>query len=91
MKKLFYLFFTFNSITKSDVCKVNANHFVDHSNVGIETSIGKNLLLRYIGSPWKSKFYVVIPEYRYHFNENTMAFMLGSILGTVFNFKNGTI
>jgi hypothetical protein len=34
--------------------KVNANHFVDHSNVGIETSIGKKstFQLDILGSPW---------------------------------------
>jgi hypothetical protein len=69
--------------------KVNAlTTLLTIPNVGIETSIGKKstFQLDILGSPWKSingkpqQFYVVIPEYRYHFNENTMAFMLGSIL-----------
>jgi hypothetical protein len=34
------------------------------------------------------QFYVVIPEYRYHFNEKNNGFYAGvHIGGTVFNFK----
>jgi hypothetical protein len=92
---LFFYLLSIQSQSQTYV-KLTPNHFVDHSNVGIETSIGKKstFQLDILGSPWKSingkpqQFYVVIPEYRYHFNGFYAGVHIG---GTVFNFKNGTI
>jgi hypothetical protein len=52
MKKIILLLVLLLSIQSQSqtYVKVNANnHFVDHSNVGIETSIGKKSTFRYIG------------------------------------------
>jgi len=64
--------------------------------VGFETSIGKKstFQLDITASFWKSfkgkpsQFYIFIPEYRYHFNENYFGFYVGAHVGfTLFNFQ----
>ena len=99
MKKLFLLLVLLLSIQSQSqtYVKVNAlTTLLTIPNVGIETSIGKKstFQLDILGSPWKSingkpqQFYVVIPEYHYHFNEKYNGFYAGvHIGGTVFNFQ----
>jgi hypothetical protein len=99
MKKLFLLLVFLVTIQSQSqtYIKVNAlTALVAVPNVGIETSIGKKATfqLDILGSPWKSingkpqQFYVVIPEYRYHFKEKYNGFYAGvHIGGTVFKFQ----
>ena len=99
MKKLLFLFVVLLSfqLHSQTYVKVNAlTTLLTIPNVGIETSIGKKstFQLDILGSPWKSidgkpqQFYIVIPEYRYHFKEKYNGFYAGAhIGGTVFNFQ----
>jgi len=65
-------------------------------NVGFETRIGKKSTFQFDITAlfWKSidgkpsQFYIFIPEYRYHFNENHHGFYVGVHAGfTLFNFQ----
>ena len=77
--------------------KVNAlTTLLTIPNVGLETSIGKKSTFQFdiTASFWKSihgkpsQFYIFIPEYRYHFNENYHGFYVGAHVGfTLFNFQ----
>ncbi len=99
MKKLLFLLVVLLSLQlhSQTYVKVNAlTTLLTIPNVGIETSIGKKstFQLDILGSPWKSidgkpqQFYIVIPEYRYHFKEKHNGFYAGAhIGGTVFNFQ----
>ena len=99
MKKIIFLvvvLFSIHSQSQTYV-KVNAlTTLLTIPNIGFETSIGKKstFQLDILGSPWKSitgkprQFYIIIPEYRYHFNEKFNGFYAGAhIGGTLFNFQ----
>jgi hypothetical protein len=93
MKKIILLLVLLLSIQSQSqtYVKVNAlTTLLTIPNVGIETSIGKNLLFRLIFwasfeiNKWLPLNSMFNSEYRYHFNENMMDFMLGSILADLF-------
>lgn len=99
MKKIFSLSLLLISAlcTSQTYVKVNAlTTLLTVPNVGIETSIGKKSTFQFdiLGSLFRSvdgkprEFYVIIPEYRYHFQEKYNGFYAGVHMGlTLFNFQ----
>ena len=99
MKKyliLSFLLCSFLSHSQTYV-KVNAlTTLLSVPNIGIETSIGKKSTFQFdiLGSLFRSvdgkprEFYVLIPEYRYHFQEKQNGFYVGAHMGlSLFNFQ----
>ncbi len=99
MKKLLVLTILLFSIQSQSQTYVKANALttlLTIPNVGIETSIGKKTTFQFdvLASLWKSvkgnpmQFYVLIPEFRYHFHEKYNGFYVGGHIGaTFFNFQ----
>lgn len=99
MKKVFFLIFILFTIHTQGQTYIKANlvsALVLVPNVGVETSIGKKSTFQFdiTASFWKSinskpaEFYIIIPEYRYYFQEKFNGLYLGGNIGaTLFNFQ----
>jgi hypothetical protein len=99
MKKLLITAIVFFSIhlQSQTYIKVNAlTTIFTLPHVAIETSIGKKSTFQFdvMASPWKSvngvpkEFYILIPEYRYHFKDKENGLYVGGHVGaTFFNFQ----